>query len=119
MKRLIFLACLVCLPLMTTGCWHNQIIVDKNYNAAATAPDYENDWHMYLIMGLIDLGGDVNLTEVCGDRGAGIIEVEQSFLNGIVNGILQNLIVFQTDRVTCATGGSAAVETETPEVTTN
>jgi hypothetical protein len=110
MKRIITLIFLVALTVPTlTGCYHNQIIVSDNYNASATEPDWRSGFQMYLLAGLIPLGENpVMLDQAC-PQGAGLIEVKQSFVNGLLNSLVGTIISFQDVSVYCA---KAAAENE-------
>lgn len=103
MKKLSTLFLLVALTVPTlTGCFHNQIIVEKNYNASATQPDWANNWRTYLLFGLVPLSSEpIGMTEVC-PQGAGIVETKKSFLNGLLSGILVNILSFEEAKITCA-----------------
>jgi hypothetical protein len=71
---------------------------------------------MYLLGGLIPLADPVDADTVCPGTGFGLVEVEQTFLNGLLNGLVGTLISFQEVRVTCATGagGAEAAPAEAP-----
>ena len=104
MKRLATLILLVGLLAPTfSGCYHNQIIVEKNYNSSATEPDWSKGWQMYLLYGLIPLGDNpIDMRQAC-PQGAGIVEVKKNFLNGLVGGIiLGGLLSFQEVNIYCA-----------------
>jgi hypothetical protein len=116
MKRLATLALLVGLMMPMTGCYHNQIIVQKDYDASGTV-DYENPWEMYLIAGLIPMGGTIDLAQVC-PNGAGLIEVQTPFVQGLLSRIVGILISFQEVKVICATG-KGELETELDAVASN
>ena len=105
MKRLIAILFVFALVAPMTGCFHNQIMVDPNYNPSQTTPDFEHGWQIHLI-GLIDLSGPVELTQVC-PQGAGLLEVERTFVNGLVTAIVP-LVSFQTRRVYCQSAPAAA-----------
>lgn len=113
MKRLLPLLIAICLAAPLTGCYHNQIIVQKNYNASATEPDHHSGFQMYLLMGLIPLGDNpVDLAQIC-PQGAGIVEVQQTFVNGLLSSIIGAILSFQDTKVFCARADSpAALETE-------
>jgi len=108
MKRLIALAFVALIASTAlTGCYHNQIIVDKNYNSSATEPDMHNGFQMYLIEGLIPLGDNpIDLNSVC-PQGAGIVEVQQSFLDGLINHVIGAILSFQDTKVYCAKAAAA------------
>lgn len=108
MKRFMPLLFVVALLFPSVGCYHNQVIVQKDYNASATAPDYSEGFRMYLLGGLIPLADPVDADTVCPGAGFGIVEVEQTFINGLVNSLVGSLLSFQEVRVTCATGAGAA-----------
>ena len=116
MKRLATLILLVGLLAPTfSGCYHNQIIVEKNYNSSATAPDWSNSWQMYLLAGLIPLGENpIDMRSAC-PQGAGIVEVKQNFVNGLVNRLIGTILSFQEVSIYCA---NAAAEAPTEEVPT-
>ena len=108
MKRFNALILLVGLTLPMTGCFHNQIIVEKNYNSSATEPDWRNGWQMYLLYGLVPLGDNpIDMTQAC-PQGAGIVTVKQSFVNRLVSGLLLGgLLGFQDVSITCAKAPAA------------
>jgi len=108
MKRLATLILLVGLMAPTlSGCFHNQIIVEKNYNSSATEPDWRSGWQMYLLMGLIPLGENpIDMTQAC-PQGAGIVEVKWSFINGLLNNIIGFILSFQDVAITCAKAPAA------------
>ena len=107
MKKLATLFLVLALVAPMTGCYHNTIITQPDYNAAAVAPDYENDFNMFLIAGLIPLDEPILLNQVCAGTGAGIVETERTFLNELLNNIIGIVISFNTARVYCATGRGA------------
>lgn len=116
MKRIITLLFVVALTVPTlTGCFHNQVVVSDNYNSSATEPDFQNSWQLYLLYGLIPLGENpIMLDQKC-PQGAGVVEVKQSFLNGLLSSLLgRGIISFQTVGVYCAKAaadnGDAAIE---------
>jgi hypothetical protein len=108
MKRFYALILLVGLMMPAlSGCYHNQIIVEKNYNSSATEPDFRNGWQMYLLAGLIPLGDNpIDMTQAC-PQGAGIVEVKQSFVNGLVNRLIGFILSFQDVSITCANAPAA------------
>lgn len=108
MKRIMTLLFVLALLLPSVGCYHNQVIVQKDYNASATAPDYTEGFRMYLLSGLIPLADPVDADAVCAGKGFGIVEVEQTFVNGLINSVIGSLLSFQEVRVTCATGAGSA-----------
>ena len=107
MKRILPFLFVLALLVPSVGCYHNQIIVQQDYNASATAPDYSEGFRMYLLAGLIPLADPVDADTVCPGKGFGLVEVEQTFLNGLLNSLVGSLISFQEVRVTCATGAAA------------
>lgn len=108
MKRFCTLILLVGLTLPLTGCFHNQIIVEKNYSSSATEVDWRNGWQSYLLYGLVPLGNNpIDMTQVC-PQGAGIVEVKQSFVNGLVSMLLLGgFVSFQNVAITCANAPAA------------
>ena len=119
MKRFVTLFLLIALAVPTlTGCYHNQIIVQENYNSSATAPDWESSFQMYLLFGLIPLGDNpVDLTSAC-PQGAGIVSVRQSFVNGLLNSVIGAILSFQDVEVYCA-NAAAQNELDTDELASN
>lgn len=119
MKRFVTLFLLIALAVPTlTGCFHNQIIVEKNYNASATEPDWQSSFQMYLLFSLIPLGDNpVDLTQAC-PQGAGIVEVKQSFVNGLLNSVIGGILSFQDLKVYCAKA-AAQNELEAEEIASN
>lgn len=120
MKRLATLILLVgLLAPALSGCFHNQIIVQDNYNASATEADWSKGWQTYLLWGLIPLGENpINVNQAC-PQGAGIVEVKQTFLNGLVSGLaLGGLFSFQSVAVYCARA-AAEIETDVDEIAAN
>lgn len=107
MKRFYTLILLVGLMLPLTGCFHNQIIVEKNYNSSATQPDWRKGFQAYALLGLIPLGENpIDMSQAC-PQGAGIVEVKQSFVNGLVNALIGLFVSFQDVAITCAKAPAA------------
>ena len=107
MKRFYTLILLVGLMAPLSGCFHNQIIVEKNYNSSATEPDWRKGWQAYALMGLIPLGENpIDLAQVC-PQGAGIVETKQTFVNGLVNAVIGFFVSFQDVSITCAKAPAA------------
>ena len=107
MKRFSTLILLVGLMMPLTGCFHNQIIVEKNYNSSATEPDWRSGWQAYALAGLIPLGNNpIDMAQAC-PQGAGIVEVKMSFVNGLVNAIIGLFVSFQDVAITCASAPAA------------
>lgn len=63
MKRLAALFILLACMGSLTGCFHEQIIVNPNYDTSKTVPDV--DELQIHIFGLVNLSGPVNLNQVC------------------------------------------------------
>ena len=107
MKRFSTLILLVGLLMPLTGCFHNQIIVEKNYNSSATEPDWRSGWQAYALAGLIPLGNNpIDMAQAC-PQGAGIVEVKMSFVNGLVNALIGFFVSFQDVAITCANAPAA------------
>lgn len=76
LKRILLMLALLGVVSVMTGCFHAQIITDKNYNAAKSTPDFTtNTFH---IIGLIGVGADINLSEIC-PNGTGLVENKTIF----------------------------------------
>ena len=103
MKRLIPLILLIALTVPTlTGCFHNRVIVESNYNASAIEPDYAKNWQAFLFWGLVPLGEQVDMGTIC-PQGAGIVETKHSFLNGVFSLIpFVGILSFQQKEIYCA-----------------
>ena len=54
-----------------TGCFHQQVVVDSDYNASKTTPDYEATY--FHILGLVGISNNVDLNQVC-PGGTGLVE---------------------------------------------
>ena len=107
MTRFIAAILLVGLMLPATGCFHNQIIVEKNYSSSATEPDWRNGWQSWLLFGLIPMGNNpIDMAQAC-PQGAGIVEVKMSFVNLLVSALLLNIVSFQDVAITCAKAPAA------------
>ena len=63
MKRLLALMALVTVCASTTGCFHEQIIMNPNYNANVTTPDVSET--QITVIGLVNVSGDVDLKATC------------------------------------------------------
>lgn len=112
MKRFYALILLVALSLPMTGCFHNQILVEPNYNSGATQADWHNGWQLYALAGLIPLGQNpIDLATIC-PQGVGLVETKMSFVNGLVSALLAGgaIISFQDLRITCANTPVAALD---------
>ena len=71
LKRFLPLLFLISLATGLSGCYHQQVIVDTNYNASKSMPDYQSTY--FHILGLFGISNDVTLNEVC-PNGAGVVE---------------------------------------------
>ncbi len=68
----------LCLTLcLMTGCFHQQVIVDSDYQASRTMPDYQE--LSFQFFGLIGVNNKVSLNEVC-PGGAGMLEKKALFI---------------------------------------
>ncbi len=120
MKRFSAAILLVGMMLPLTGCFKNQIIVEKNYNSSATEPDWRNGWQSWLLYGLVPLGNNpIDMAQAC-PQGAGIVEVKMSFVNGLVNALLLGgIVAFQDVAITCAKAPAADAGAITDAVASN
>lgn len=91
---------------LTTGCFHNEIVVQRNALAKVetnVAPDYENGWQMYMFWTLLPLGNNpIDIQKVCPENGVGYIEVEAGLLNSAVTILTVGILNFQSVRIWCA-----------------
>jgi len=77
LKRICLTLSVLAMTMVMSGCFHQQVVVDTNYNASKTVPDYQT---MYFhIIGLVGINNKVALNEVC-PGGAGIVE-NKTFVN--------------------------------------
>lgn len=63
MKRILALMALVTVCASTTGCFHEQIIMNPKYDANVTTPDSSE--MQISLLGLVNLSGEVNLQTIC------------------------------------------------------
>lgn len=105
MKRFMIAVMLVALTLMISGCYHSRVVVSPDYDPATAQPDVdESRWH---ILGLIPIGGDINLEERC-PAGAGVVESRWLFPIFVVN--------WSNIKVYCNTGRTDADVDMSPEL---
>lgn len=104
MKRLMSaLIVLLAFAVVSTGCFHNQIVTSPDYDPGQTTADHE-EIRLHLIR-LVPLGGSINLDAIC-PGGAGVVE-SRYFISLSVIDISQA-------RVYCTPGG-ADLDEETLE----
>ena len=107
MKRLIALFLIGALAAPTAGCFTTTVITDQGYNPSKSVADYEAGWQTFALFGLIPISSEIELNQICPNGGAGIVQTEMPFLQGLISHILGlTLVSFRTARVYCkgATG---------------
>lgn len=81
MKRLAAMFILLVCMTSLTGCFHQKVIVNSNYDTSKTTPDVDNlQIHLF---GLVNLSGNVNLNKVC-RKGADRVESKMLFNIGLL-----------------------------------
>lgn len=70
-KRILMMLTLLALGTGLSGCFHQQVVVDGQYNAAKTMPDHQATY--FHIIGLVGIGHQTDLTSKC-PNGAGLVE---------------------------------------------
>ena len=70
-KRIQLMLATLLMATALSGCYHNQVVVDGQYNAAKTTPDHQATY--FHIIGIIGISNQVDLKQVC-PSGAGVIE---------------------------------------------
>ena len=91
MKKVHHLLLVLAMAVALGGCFKTYIVSGAPYGQLSQA---ENDkWHHSLLFGLIPLGGDVKLREVC-PQGWAEIQVEKTFLNSLTSAGVQAAISF-------------------------
>ncbi len=97
MKRMkSLLSVLLCAALLS-GCYHDVIVMDANYDPSKRVPDADR-MQVHLINGLINVSGEVDLDATCGQRGAGLAETKTNFNLGFFG---WGLISFGSMKVYC------------------
>jgi hypothetical protein len=105
MKALSIIA-IVALASGVAGCYATTI---RSGLTPESKPRIENDarWHHGLVLGIAELSGPYDLTQMC-PKGWAEISTRTSFLNGIVDAITSGLYNPQTITVRCAAPASSA-----------
>ena len=70
-KRILMMLAVLAMTSVMTGCFHQQVVYDSDYNASKTMPDYEATY--FHIIGLVGIGNQVDLNQVC-PGGTGLVE---------------------------------------------
>lgn len=111
MKKLILFALLIGVAVGTTGCFHHKYVGDPS--AAASQPAFDK-WRHHLIAGLINLGDDMDLDDIC-PSGVAMIHDRHSFLTGLVGALTFN--IYTPTKVTIYCNSSrAAIDGEGEDV---
>ena len=76
LKRIILMFSLLALTSLITGCFHQRVIYDSDYNASKTVADHEA--LVFHIAGLINIGADLDLNQIC-PGGTGLVERRSFF----------------------------------------
>lgn len=87
------------------GCYRHTFTIGTG---APTAPVSEEQWRHHWLWGLVSPDRELELREMC-PSGNATIEVQQSFLNGLVASLTGAIYSPTTVRVRCA-GGTASLE---------
>jgi hypothetical protein len=100
----------VVLLFVSTGCYH--AIIDTGRPASGTV--INQPWASSFIFGLVP-PPVVNTASQC-PNGVSKVETQHSFLNGLVAAITLSIYTPITITVTCASGGTAAIDAQTLDV---
>lgn len=80
-KRVLMMLALLALTSGLTGCYHQQVVVDSDYNASKSTPDFQTTY--FHIIGLLGISNTVDIGQVC-PGGAGLTENRTVFYIGLV-----------------------------------
>lgn len=96
MKRAALALALLCL----TGCW--RMTIRNGQPTGQTPIEFDPKWHSGLVFGLAELSGPYDLSKVCAQQGWSELDVETSFLAGLVTGLTYNIYSPQSVTIRCA-----------------
>jgi hypothetical protein len=94
------------------GCYRHTFNIG---NGAPMAPVSEEQWRHHWLWGLVSPDRELELREMC-PSGNATIEVEQSFLNGLVSALTGAIYSPTTVRIRCP-GGTASLDVDPADLT--
>ena len=123
MKRLILeLISLVALT-ATAGCYTTTIRSGRPVNPqpvlqrrGAEVVEYDGKWHHGFVAGIVEVGGNYNLDDIC-PNGWAEIQTETSFLNVVVTGATFGIYTPQSVTIKCS--ANAAPQLQPPPLPVN
>ncbi len=76
LKRILLMLTLLAATSLMTGCFHQQVVYDSEYNASKTMPDHQaTSFH---IIGLVGVNHQLDLNQLC-PGGTGLVENKTLF----------------------------------------
>ena len=91
--------------LVLGGCY--TTIISSGKPAGQTPVQYDDRWHHGFIAGLVEYQGNYDLDQIC-PSGWSEVRTETGFLNGLVEGITQNIYSPQSVWIVCSGGAGQA-----------
>ena len=64
MKTTLFVILFSLCLMMSAGCFHTQVLVDKEIAASDYSPDYSSSWTTFIVWGLLPLSDVIYMDEV-------------------------------------------------------
>lgn len=97
MKRALF--AVAALAALSTGCYRTTI-VNNGATASSSSNEYTDRWNHNAVVGLANLSGAHDASKAC-PNGWATVETQQTFVQGLVGGITQNLYTPQNLTIRC------------------
>ncbi len=89
--------------LLSTACFHFKYV---NPDAQPAPAVQDEAWHNGFFWGIVEHSPQVPVAQIC-PGGYAVVASEESFLNGLLQGVTWGLYAPQTVSVTCSASGNA------------
>jgi hypothetical protein len=99
MKRMAAAFAIAAVAALTTGCY-KVTIVNNGAIGGGASPAYTDRWNHNAVVGLANLSGPQDASSAC-PNGWATIETQQTFVQGLVGSIVQNLYTPQNLTIRC------------------
>jgi len=99
MKRIVLTLAVAVLTAFSAGCYKVNIVNNGAASKGASA-EYTDRWNHNVVLGLGNLSGTQDASKAC-PNGWAAIETEQTFVQGFVGALTQNLYTPQNLTIRC------------------
>lgn len=97
MKRALYAA--AALAALSTGCYRTTV-VNNGATPSSSSLEYTDRWNHNAVIGLVNISGPQDASKAC-PNGWATVETQQSFVQGLVGAITQNLYTPQNLTIRC------------------